>query len=116
MVYSEIVTSKTPFLEVTYPELEDRKPRFSLFHLNRRNPERELFVKDFNEKEFSFSVSPAGSSSFVSVSFFSSVSIETSAEGTAGFSDVVEFPPHPAISMAKHKAIAMVFINLHLVI
>ena len=52
MVYSEIVTSKTPFLEVTYPELEDRKSRFSLFHLNRRNPERELFVKDFNEKEF----------------------------------------------------------------
>ncbi|MBQ1551662.1 MAG: hypothetical protein IIZ67_06130 [Bacilli bacterium] len=52
MVYSEIVTSKTPFLEVTYPEIEDRKPKFNLFHLNRRNPERELFVKDFNEKEF----------------------------------------------------------------
>lgn len=54
MVYSECVTSRTPFLEVTYPELErkERKSLFSFFHLNRTNPERELFVKSFNEKEF----------------------------------------------------------------
>lgn len=54
MVYSECVTDRTPFLEITYPEMEriGKKPKFKIFHLNKRNPERELFIKSFNEKEF----------------------------------------------------------------
>lgn len=54
MVYSECVTNRTPFLEITYPELErqDRKSLFSFFHLNKKNREGRIFFKSFNEQEF----------------------------------------------------------------
>ena len=54
MIYSECVTNRTPFLEITYPEIErqNRTSPFNFFHLNRRNPERKIFIKSFNEQEF----------------------------------------------------------------
>jgi len=54
MVYTECVTHGTPFLELSYPEMDSigKKPRFSFFHLNKGNHERDLFIKSFNEKDF----------------------------------------------------------------